>query len=104
MTHIPFIFVDFKQQLDDIWISVESLLNIIQIVYSMNICDKDIDELTKNIETHYKCLCEFFNKTLIPKHRIGLHYSNAIKKIGPLKSNWMMRFEAKHKFFTLAAK
>lgn len=104
MVHLPFIFAEFKAQLNEIWEAVGSLLNVIQIVYSDKICDYDISELNENIKTHYKWLCERFHKALIPKHHIVLHYPNAIKKVGPLKSNWMMRFEAKHKFFTLAAK
>jgi len=34
---------------------------------------------------------------LKPKHHFMLHYSEIIRKIGPLKTFWTMRFESKHR-------
>lgn len=40
---------------------------------------------------------QLFKQDLIPKHHFILHYPNVIRKLGPLKKLWTMRFEAKHK-------
>lgn len=104
MIHLPFILADYKEKLKDIWGAAESLLMIMQIVYSYEICDDDIDRLTSYIKTHYQYLINVFQVTLLPKHHNVLHYPNAIRKTGPIILSWMMRFEAKHQFFTNAAK
>lgn len=104
MIHLPFILADYKDKLKDVWTAVESLLLIMQIVYSHEICDNDIDKLTSYIQTHYEYLIDIFKATLLPKHHNVLHYPNAIQKTGPLILSWMMRFESKHQFFTKAAK
>lgn len=99
MIHLPFIFVQFKSKLHHIWISAQSLLKAMQVIFSGKICEDDINTLSLNIELHYICLKEMFGATLIPKHHHVLHYPNAIRKIGPLINYWMMRFESKHQFF-----
>lgn len=104
MIHLPFIFTAYREKLKHIWDAAESLLLIMQIVYSHEISDDDIDGLISHIETHYKYIVNVFNATLLPKHHNVLHYPNAIRKTGPLILSWMMRFEAKHQFFTNAAK
>lgn len=103
MIHLPFIFANFKAKLEPIWISAESLLKMMQIIYSNKICEEDINNLTSNIEIHYTCLLETFGATLIPKHHFVLHYPYATRKIGPLINYWAMRFESKHRFFKSAA-
>lgn len=103
MKHLPFIFYEYREQLKNVWESAESLLNIMRIVYSTEICEDDIHQLTTYIEEHYTCLIRIFHKKLLPKHHNVLHYPNAIRKMGPLIHSWMMRFEAKHQFFTNAA-
>lgn len=104
MIHLPFILSDYREKLANIWGTAESLLIIMQIVYSYEICDEDIDRLALHIETHCTNLIDTFKVQLLPKHHNALHYPNAIRKTGPLILSWMMRFEAKHKFFTDAAK
>lgn len=100
MIHLPFIFAKYQAKLNDIWGSTESLLKIMQIVYSHTISEDDINILTSYIEEHYTFLIEKFNATLSPKDHHITHYPNAIRKIGPLINYWMLRFEAKHRFFT----
>lgn len=103
MIHLPFIFAEYREKLEKIWISVESLLRMMQIVYSRTISEDDIQNLALYIEAHYQFLIGEFKSTLLPKHHIVLHYPNAIRKMGPLINYWMMRFESKHQFFTRAA-
>lgn len=104
MIHLPFIFAKYRDQLKDVWIAMENLLKAMQIIYSHRICEDDLANLTKYIELHYKLLIKLFNAMLKPKHHNVLHYPNTIRKTGPIIYSWMMRFEAKHQFFTRAAK
>ncbi|OXA41231.1 WD repeat, SAM and U-box domain-containing protein 1 [Folsomia candida] len=46
---------------------------------------------------------DMIRKPLKPKHHHMLHYSSAIKQIGPLRQFWSMPFEARHKFFKTTA-
>lgn len=103
MIHLPFIFRNVREKLREVWSSAESLLKLMQIVYSSEIREDDVCNLSTHIEEHFTCLQRFFDGKLIPKHHNVLHYPNTIRKIGPLINYWMMRFEAKHQFFTNAA-
>lgn len=104
MIHLPFIFERFNENLKDIWISAESLMSMMRVIYSRNISEEDIARLSTDIEVHYNFLIDIFKTKLIPKHHNVLHYPSAIRQIGPLINYWMMRFESKHLFFTTAAK
>lgn len=104
MIHMPFIFVKYKEKLKNVWIAVETLLKSMQIIYSYKICEDDIRNLSSYIENHYITILNIFDVKLLPKHHNVLHYPNAISKMGPLMNSWMMRFEAKHQFFTTAAR
>lgn len=103
MIHLPFIFKNVKYELESVWISAESLLKMMQIIYSTKVCDDDITNLSSYIEIHYESLLQIFNAMLLPKHHLVSHYPNAFRAIGPLINYWMMRFENKHTFFTNAA-
>lgn len=100
MLNLPFILLDLKDELTPIWNCVQSLLIIMQIVFSRSISDYDLkmlEDLTENF------LIEFinnFNAQLKPKFHFLTHYARAIRASGPLRTFWMMRMESKHKFFT----
>lgn len=98
MLHTPFILAPFKTQLEPIWPAVNSQLIIMQIVYSKNI--SELEQLTEQIQLHLESLIQIFKTTLLPKHHNLTHNSNAIRAMGPIIYNWMMRFENKHQFFT----
>lgn len=100
MVNLPFIFYDLKQELARIWIYVESLLKIMQILFSNSIQETDLDELQKQVQVHLSSYRDIFKSNLKPKHHFLTHYPTVIKKSGPVKNFWMMRMEAKHKFFT----
>lgn len=42
---------------------------------------------------------EFPNDRLKPKHHFILHYPQLIRKFGPLRHLWTLRFESKHQYF-----
>lgn len=102
--HIPFIFVDKKELLEDIWLVVTTLLKSVEICFSKSICEKEILELESLIDLHLKLFKEIFKTHLRPKHHFLTHYPSAIRRMGPLIYYWMARFESKHLFFTNLAK
>lgn len=101
--HLPFIFFDKKEYLCKIWSILEELLQILQIDMSTTITESNLKRLEKLIDKYLRGLLTL-KKTLIPKEHLLTHYPNAIRKVGPLRHTWTMRFECKHKFFTAAAK
>lgn len=103
MVHLPYIFIDLKDKLISIWPTLEALLKCLNIVMSIKITEEDLKHLEENIESFLTGMLTLKGK-LIPKAHLLLHYPNAIRKVGPLKHMWTMRFECKHQFFTNAAK
>lgn len=98
--HLPFILFPFKEKLQPIWLSVESILQIIQILLSDEVDDAfDLKRLSEMITTHLKCYKDFFNRLLKPKHHFLLHHVMVIILMGPVKRFWSLRMEAKHQFF-----
>lgn len=99
LQHLPFIFyhdrnhIEIKQK----WICVQSLLCIVQIVYSTRIDEDDLRELAHWIEIHLNSIQEHFRVELIPKHHFMTHYPGIIREAGAIKHLSMMRSEAKHK-------
>lgn len=103
IVHLPFIFHDAKEKLEKYWPLLEALLKCLQIVMSTSITESDLIHLENNIDTFLDGMLTL-NKRLTPKAHFLTHYPRAIRKIGPLKHFWTMRFESKHKFFTDSAK
>lgn len=97
MQFMPFVFYELKEQLIDIWDSVESLLQLMQIVFSTSIAYEHVDRLETVIKEHLKSMIKNFQITLKPKHHIVTHYPTVIRRMGPLIYNWTMRTEAKNK-------
>lgn len=101
--HLPFIFYDLKDQLAQMWTLLEELLQFLQILMSIEITESNLKRLENHIDKYLNGLLALKGK-LIPKEHFLTHYPRAIRKMGPLKHLWTMRFESKHKFFTDAAK
>lgn len=101
--HLPFMFYHLKEKLRTIWTLLEELLQCLQIIISVEITESDLVRLERHIDTYLQGMLKFKGK-LIPKEHFLTHYPNVIRKIGPLKHHWTMRFECKHKFFTDAAR
>lgn len=102
--HLPFIFADEREELESIWIVVESLLRCIEIIYSKVITEEDLEELALLTGIHLDNFIRIFNEYLRPKHHLMTHYPNAIRRMGPLIYFWMMRFESMHQVFTRLVK
>lgn len=100
ISHLPFILFPFKEKLQPIWLAVESLLQIIQILLSDEVDEAiDLKRLSELITTHLRCYRDFFKHLLKPKHHFLLHYVMVIMLMGPVVRFWSLRMEAKHQFF-----
>lgn len=99
MIHLPFILFKYKQKLESMWLTVESMLRIMQILLSEDIKEVDLKRLSQLITTHLRCYQLYFDKPLKPKHHFLVHYEGIIRSMGPVIRFWAMRMEAKHQFF-----
>lgn len=97
--NIPFILFHYKNELNEVWPAVQSMLMILEIVFSEQISENDIKRLEAVTESHLKLIIGLFSCNLIPKHHLMLHYPRVIRSMGPLVHLWSMRFESKHKIF-----
>lgn len=99
LVNLPFILIKYKDKLTSVWKPVETLLQIMQIVYSDTITDDDLIRLNLLVQSHLSSLIEIFDVHLLPKHHFLLHYARVIRAMGPVIFMWTMRMEAKHHFF-----
>lgn len=104
MIHLPLIFFDKKNKLAELWPLIEMLLQCLQIIMSTKISEYNVERFEIISEKFLFGMKDKFGIHLTPKMHLFTHYANAIRKMGPLKLMWMMRFESKHQFFTDIAK
>lgn len=102
--NIPFILHKYEISLKNVWSCITDLLQIMQIIYSCRITEKQLLELENHTHSYLRNFKLVFGNKFTPKQHFLLHYSTAIRKMGPVIHNWMMRFEAKHNEFTNMAK
>ncbi|XP_067629146.1 uncharacterized protein [Eurosta solidaginis] len=97
--HLPFIISDLVPEGDEVWNFFLVFLQIIDILLLLEIGECSLNTLKSLIEKHHYLYKSLFKKPLKPKFHFLLHYVSSIKKCGPLKKIWCMRFEAVHKIF-----
>lgn len=98
--NIPFILYKYRTELAEIWLCIEPLLRVVEIVYSYEITETDLDNLNNNIYFHLDALKKFDSTiNFIPKHHFLLHYAKIIRASGPLIHMNMIHYERKHKVF-----
>lgn len=100
MNNLPFIMFEFHEKINDAWKALETLLSIMQIIYSRRISQQNISKLMELISDHPIQIKQLFDGRLIFKHHILLHYPTVIRKMGPPIHTTMMRMEGKHKVLT----
>jgi hypothetical protein len=88
----PVIFGD-KVNIDDM-----KLRRIIRILMAPKISNSALPLLQFLIAEHHQFYIKLSQTNLTPKFHHLLHYCSPIEQLGPLKSYWCMRFEAKHRF------
>lgn len=104
--NITFILSKYRdhEKIEHVWICIESLLRIIEIVFSHQITEEDVKRLENDITVHLSNLIRLGIESLVPKQHILLHYPAVIRTMSPLFDMCMIRFEAKHKYFKQLAK
>lgn len=88
---------DLINKNNEIWkytLILERLVdNMLLPVYTED-CIKNFSEIIKK---HHELYIKVFESNLTPKHHIITHYSSIIRKSGPLRHLWCMRFESKNR-------
>lgn len=103
--HLPFIFSDLRLELpDDIKKAMSTLLRIMQIIFSPEVLETDVETLKLLIKEHLEHYMKAFGTHLRAKHHNLIHYPNIIRIMGPIIRMIMLRYEAKHKVLTNMAK
>lgn len=97
--HIPYILHNCRSELLPIWTTFETLSGIMQIVFSDNIHETDLNRLKSLTTHHLSSIIDIFNINLLPKHHFLTHYPTVIREMGPVILTWAMRMESKHSFF-----
>ncbi|XP_072181468.1 uncharacterized protein [Diadema setosum] len=99
MTHIALILSDLVPEDDPHWELLIVLLECLDIICSPVIGRGDTLYLEELIRDHHTVFLQLFpERHLKPKHHHMLHYSSAMREIGPVIHVWAMRFEAFHNF------
>lgn len=101
---LPFILLDYEEKLIPVWQTIQSLLQICQILYSTKVTQDDVNILRVLVKTHLQSIKDNSAQHLKPKQHILTHYAQYIEKMGPVILGWCMRFESKNKWFIQAAK
>lgn len=102
MLNFPFIFHKYKDhsELKAAWTSIITMIKIVRICYSNKISNQDLGMLDKLVELHLQNMITCFKKELKPKQHFMTHYSEIIRRSGPLCFMSALRFEMKHKQLT----
>lgn len=95
--YLPFIIGDMIPNNDPVYNCLRLLNKLIHFSCKEYFEESCLIEFEDVIHKHHSLYLKLFNTSLTPKHHFILHYPSVIKKLGPLKQLWTMRFEAKHK-------
>ncbi len=97
---LPIIIGDKIPKGNKHWELLLLLLTCMEFIFSPSITAEATIYLKHLIAEHHTVFLQLHpHLHLKPKHHFLLHYPRAIRKIGPLKQFWTMRFEARHNFF-----
>lgn len=88
---------------DSAWKLYIMLREILFLLTSQTVCSESNNQLRSLIKDHHELYLDLFNETLKPKHHFLVHYPGIMDQIGPVITNSVIRFEAKHRSFKMAA-
>lgn len=82
------------------WVSLLKLVQITQMTLNPSVSSETSQDLRNLIESHHTGFVKVYPMANItPKMHYICHFPKQIQKFGPGRSQWCMRFEAKHAFF-----
>lgn len=87
-----------------VWKFFLNLQSLLDLCLRSNYTDETLKSLESCISFHNKDYVKLFKEDLKPKAHFLIHYTTMIKRLGPLKHMWCLRFEAKHKELKLYCK
>jgi len=99
VTHLPIILRDIIPKLNqnfNKWKVILLLIKMLKIVLASIITNDMLKELQSTTKEHHELLIKEFFISLTPKDHIITHYAMIIKKMGPPKAFWTMRYESKN--------
>lgn len=82
---------------DQVLMYVHCLQEMVELCLLPEYKSEHINKLKSIIELHHSSYLTLFNDSLKPKHHFIVHYPMIIEETGPLKENWSMRYESKHR-------
>lgn len=88
------LITNFNDKYWELFVLLRKILSI-TLQYT-EVTESTADLLENLIDEHHTLYIDLFGETLKPKHHLMLHYPRIMKTVGPLRSLWSMRFEAKH--------
>lgn len=97
--HLPIIIRDIIPKLNqnfNKWKVILLLIKMLKIVLASKITNNMLKELQSATKEHHELLVKEFLISLTPKDHIITHYAMVIKKMGPPKAFWTMRYESKN--------
>lgn len=95
-----------EQQKHPVWLSwiahVSYFLRLMQTAFT----DAELDDLEQSIKQAHAMFLAVpeFRRLWLPKHHFSLHFAEDIRKFGPARFYWCMRFESKNREHKKAAK
>lgn len=95
--HFPLLVGDYVPEGNEVWNFFLLFLDMIDTLMSSQFSEETLLTLQNQIKDHNYLFVKLFKDTLKFKYHILTHYPNVIRKSGPPKYSWCMRFEAKHR-------
>lgn len=88
---------------DTVWELYLSLRAIFERLINHRVYSDTIEQLKYMISDFNILYCKLTGESLKPKFHFLTHYPEMLRKFGPLRHVWSMRFESKHKLSKMAA-
>lgn len=95
--YLPILAGDLVPNDDVVWNFLLVLVQIVETVLDRSFSEESICRLESLIAEHHIEYVNLFKDNLKPKHHFMIHYPHIMRKLGPLRNLWCMRFEAKHR-------
>lgn len=89
---------------EPIWNFYILLVKIVDILLERLFTEQLIEYLQLLIKEHHSIYMDLFQENLKPKYHLLLHYPTVIRRIGPPRFYWCMRYEAFHRLLKQTAK
>lgn len=88
---------------DEVWQLYLCMRQLFERLMSHRVYTDTTEQLKYMISDFNGLYCKITGETLKPKFHFLTHYPEMLRKFGPLRHVWSMRFESKHKLSKMAA-